>query len=224
MLTKKKLAEDFNVSVKTVTRTLQVTPLGSSRSEYSEEEIQEFFTVARNLIDEGKSYEEVADYFGLKDEVGEQVPQQNLSNDSNNDISDTDTDSGADSGGDFATPSTSKIVEEQLSVAAAEAVNELSDRSVKNVAPFVGDLLMYKLAEELQEGGVIRKSIDETLEQVKTATPTQQGKVSGGAAFLLNKMKGGGLKQLAGTQTQTAQLPASSTESSETKSEQESQS
>lgn len=214
MVTKKELAERFEIGNNTVYRTLQSTPLGTNKKDYSEEEIKEFFIPARELLNGGQTYQEVAEYFGLKEPVGAgEVPED-----------EREYVAVEDNAGNYGTDSTSKIVEEQLSVAAAEAVNELSDRSVKNVAPFVGDLLMYKLAEELQEGGVIRKSIDETLEQVKTATPTQKGKVSGGAAFLLNKMKGNGLKQLAGRQTQTAQLPASSTESSETKSEQESQS
>jgi len=59
MLTKKDLEIKFNLGGNTVYRTLQVCPLDTKKKEYTEEEIEQYFAKARELLDAGKTYKEV---------------------------------------------------------------------------------------------------------------------------------------------------------------------
>ena len=65
MLSKKDLQERFGISLNTVRKTLEACGLDTARCEYTEEEINERFDVARQMLTEQqKSYAEVADHFG----------------------------------------------------------------------------------------------------------------------------------------------------------------
>ena len=212
---KKELAERFNLGSNTVYRTLQCTPLGTNKKDYSEEEIQEFFVPAREMLDVGQTYQQVAQYFGIKDTPLDEADKQESS-------TNRESTSSRSAGG--TNISATEVVEAELSVAAAVAVDEVAAKSVKNVAPYVGDLLMHKLAEELQEGGAIRESIDNMNRELKERDVTNSVKsVNAGAAFLLEKMKARPL-QLTGAPKQVAQLPeAASIEPCENNSEEQSE-
>lgn len=62
-ITKKDLEERFGISHNTVRDTLRACGLDTGRRDYTEEEIESYFAVARKLLDEGRSYEEVAATF-----------------------------------------------------------------------------------------------------------------------------------------------------------------
>ena len=65
MISKKELQEKYDISLNTVRKTLEVCGLDTSRAEYTEEEINDMFDVARRmLIEEKKSYPEIAEHFG----------------------------------------------------------------------------------------------------------------------------------------------------------------
>jgi flagellar biosynthesis/type III secretory pathway protein FliH len=78
MITKKQIAEQFNITINTVRKTLEACGLDTSQSEYSEDDIREKFEVARTMLtEEQKNYAEVAAHFGVAmgDEVG--TPESN---------------------------------------------------------------------------------------------------------------------------------------------------
>ncbi len=65
MITKKELVHRYSITLSTVRKTLEACGLDTSRAEYTQEEIVEKFDPARTmLVDERKSYTEVAAHFG----------------------------------------------------------------------------------------------------------------------------------------------------------------
>lgn len=63
MLTKKDLKQRFKIGHNTVYRTLQVCPLDTKKISYSEAEIEQYFVPARQMLQKGKTYQEVEQYF-----------------------------------------------------------------------------------------------------------------------------------------------------------------
>lgn len=63
MLTKKDLKQRFKIGHNTVYRTLQVCPLDTKKISYSEAEIEQYFVPARQILQKGKTYQEVEQYF-----------------------------------------------------------------------------------------------------------------------------------------------------------------
>jgi hypothetical protein len=60
MISKKELEKRYDISFNTVRKTLEVCGLDTSRAEYTEEEINDMFDVARRMLTEDKkSYQEV---------------------------------------------------------------------------------------------------------------------------------------------------------------------
>lgn len=67
MITKKELEERYKLSLNTVRKTLEACGLDTSLEDYTEEDIQNRFEVARRMItEEQKSYREVAVHFGVE--------------------------------------------------------------------------------------------------------------------------------------------------------------
>lgn len=66
MYSKKDLAERFNLARNTVYATLKASGLPTDKQTYTEEEIQQFFIPARQLLSSGKTYDEVATYFATR--------------------------------------------------------------------------------------------------------------------------------------------------------------
>jgi hypothetical protein len=78
-ITKRALGERFNLSHNTVRDTLEACGLDTSRRDYTEEEIEQYFIPARKLIEEGASYKEVAEKFGGREARHEgSHPQEEL--------------------------------------------------------------------------------------------------------------------------------------------------
>ena len=67
MKSKKQLVDDYGINLKTVRRTLEACGLDLQKETYSEEEIHEYFQVARTMIDSGSTYAQVAAHFGVEE-------------------------------------------------------------------------------------------------------------------------------------------------------------
>jgi hypothetical protein len=68
MPTKKELEERFGISDNTVYKTLKACGLDTSKTNYSEEEIEERFVPARKMLDSKQyTFKEVEEFFAMKD-------------------------------------------------------------------------------------------------------------------------------------------------------------
>lgn len=67
MKSKKQLGDEYGLNIKTVRRTLEACGLDLQKEAYSEEEIHEYFQVARTMIDSGSTYSDVAAHFGVEE-------------------------------------------------------------------------------------------------------------------------------------------------------------
>ena len=62
---KQQLADEKNISVDTVTKTLKAAGIDTSRSEYSQDECDRFYEARRLMEDENYTYKQVSDRFGV---------------------------------------------------------------------------------------------------------------------------------------------------------------
>ncbi len=198
MFTKKDLEEKYNVSDNTVYKTLQVCGLDTRKQEYSQEEIDEFFAPARKMLDSGKKYKEVKEYFHLKRGSGQ--------------AGDVETEEEEfDSEGFAANQATD--ANDMMNFTVAQAVGEMVEGSIKEIAPLIPALVANSIGRELGPEGEIRAAFDKMRTQIKG---NGNGKGSG-ATFLLQKMKmeRHQLKSAAELPQLPESLPKNSTESSE---------
>ncbi len=179
MLTKKDLEEKFDLGSNTVYRTLQVCPLDTKKKEYTEEEIEQYFVPARNLLDAGKTYKEVEQYFGYNNPDGAEV-----------------TDAEEFSAEGYAANEADDAAD-GMTMATAQTLASMVEQSVKEIAPYIPALVTQAINQEMQEGGSIKQAFNQMNEQIR------EGKrMSSGAQFLMNKLKSGKKpSQLTGTQS-----------------------
>ena len=191
MLTKKDLEIKFNLGGNTVYRTLQVCPLDTKKKEYTEEEIEQYFAKARELLDAGKTYKEVEQFFGLNNPDGaEAIETEEFS-----------AEGFAANEADDATDS--------VTMATAETLASMVEKSVEEIAPYIPALVTQAINQQMQEGGKIREAFNQMNEQILRGK-----RMSSGAQFLMNKLKSGKKPtQLTGTQEQN--LLEASAENSE---------
>lgn len=62
---KQQLADEKNISVDTVSKTLKAAGIDTSKSEYNEEECDRFYEARRLMDDENYTYKQVSDRFGV---------------------------------------------------------------------------------------------------------------------------------------------------------------
>ena len=193
MLTKKDLESKFNLSANTVYKTLQCCGLDTSSKQYFDEEIEEHFVVARKMLDAGKTYNDVEEYFGTKNSSGtSEVGQEEFNAE-----------------GFAANQATD--ASDAVGIAVAETMADMFESSVKQVAPYIPALVMQTINQELNSGE-IKQAFDDMRSQIKS---NSNGSGNGsGAAFLLQKMRGRPHPhQLTGTQ-EYKQLPEASPQDS----------
>ncbi len=180
MLTKKDLEIKFNLGGNTVYRTLQVCPLDTKKKEYTEEEIEQYFAKARELLDAGKTYKEVEQFFGLNNPDGaEEVEAEEFNAEG---FAANEADDAADS----------------VTMATAETLAGMVEKSVEEIAPYIPALVTQAINQQMQEGGKIREAFNQMNEQILRGK-----RMSSGAQFLMNKLKSGKKPtQLTGTQEQ----------------------
>lgn len=199
MLTKKDLESKFNLSANTVYKTLQCCSLDTSNKQYSDEEIEQCFVVARKMLDAGKTYSDVEEYFGTKNSSGAREVRQEEFN----------------AEGFAANQATD--ASDAVGIAVAETMADMVESSVKQVAPYIPALMMQTINQELNSGE-IKQAFDNMRLQIKSDGNGNGS--SSGAAFLLQKMRGRqeNPPQLTGTQ-EYKQLPEASLEVSTDSSE-----
>lgn len=127
MYTKRDLELKFKISDNTVYRTMQVCGIDTSKHEYTDEEIEQFFIPARKLLDARKSYKEVKARMemrraGIEDEDFDQEEVV------------------VEEAGDAAAT---------VSLTVAQTVQEMVASSVKEVMPFVPALVAQSFSQEL---------------------------------------------------------------------------
>lgn len=194
MLTKKDLEEKFGLGSNTVYRTLQVCPLGTKKKEYTEEEIEQYFVPARRMLDAGKTYEEVTEYFKMKNPEGAEGVDNLDEDEFNTDgfAANQATDAG-----------------DAVSVTVAETVADMVQSAVKEVAPYIPALVAQTLNQEINSG-----EIKQAFANMRSQIRSNSNGNGSGAAFLLQKMRGQSQNQLAGSR-EHRQLPQASPENSE---------
>lgn len=194
--TKKDLQTKFNLSGNTVYTTLQLCGLNTGKQKYTQEEIDNFFTPARQMLDEGKTSKQVQEYFDLKngqafreecEQGSEEFDSQEYTSTQTVDASDT------------------------ISSVVAETVSSMVEQSVKDIAPFIPALVIQTINTQLNS-----EEIMDAFEQMRSEIKKRKG---GGAAFLLRKMQTTQARQVTtrnlmnGTE-EPKQLPQASPENS----------
>ena len=189
MPTKKDLEQQFEISDNTVYKTLKACGLDTAREEYSDEEIENYFKVAREMLDAGKRYKDVEEYFGLTDAEPEETEQQNQQ-------AQTSQGSAADAVG----------------MATAEMAVDMVQDAVKQISPHIPQLVAHTLAQEMQSDEM-KTAFEDMRSEMKQQ---KSGSNNAGVDFLLKKMNNNnGARQITGSSNNTQALPEASVEESE---------
>lgn len=128
MPTKKDLEQQFEISDNTVYKTLKACGLDTGKEKYTEEEIENYFKVARQMLDAGKRYKDVEQYFGLADAEPEEANQQPNQQDRTNQGTAADA----------------------VGMATAEMAVDMVQDAVKQITPHIPQLVAHTLAQEMQ--------------------------------------------------------------------------
>ena len=189
MPNKKDLEQQFGISDNTVYKTLKACGLDTSKEDYSDEEIEHHFKVAREMLDSGKRYKDVEAHFGLNDsdETGDTEVNQEAQNHQSK------------------TPTSAADV---VGVAAAEMAVDMVQDAVKKISPHIPNLIAHTLAEEMRS-----PEMKTAFEEMRSEVKQQRATNNAGVDFLLQKMNG--TKQLTGESQNQQLLEASPTPSEE---------
>ncbi len=185
MPNKKDLEQQFGISDNTVYKTLKACGLDTSKEDYSEEEISNYFKVAREMISNGKRYKDLEQHFGVcngSEAEEHQQPQQS-----------SPFSSAADAVG----------------MAAAELAVDMVQDAVKKISPHIPALIAHTLVEEMRSSEM-KKGFDSIRSEMKQQKPSAN---NAGVDFLLQRMHG--TKQLTGGDNQAQLPSASAMESEE---------
>lgn len=188
MPSKKDLEQRWQISDNTVYKTLKACGLDTSKEDYTDEEIENHFKVARDMIGSGKRYKDVEAYFGLNNSGGAEENQAE-----------------AEQPHQSAPKSNAA---DAVGVAAAELAVDMVQDAVKKISPHIPNLIAHTLAQEMRS-----PEMKTAFEEMRTEIKQQKTSTNNaGVDFLLEKMNG--TKQLMGGNPNQSQLPeASPTES-----------
>lgn len=191
-MSKSQLQELLEISSKNTLRdSLKSCGLETKKERYTADEIWHHFIPARQMIESGKTYKEVAEHFGLKDSGGSDV-----------DFADTDGVE-ADDGNDVG-------LTDGLEVGIAEGVVRSVEDSIEQVLPYVPQLVVHTLKQKLNSQQMKTAISQEMNKQLES----DRQKTGGGKAFLLKKMRQQNQNQLTGTTSQEQNLLEASVENS----------
>ena len=160
MPNKKDLERLFGISDNTVYKTLKACGLDTAREDYADEEIENFFRVAREMIASGKKYKDVERHFG----VGH---------------SDSP---GAEREHSASHPSAADAV----GVATAELAVDLVQDAVKKISPHIPDLIAHSLVQEMRSPEM-KSAFEDMRNQMREQASSSS---NAGVDFLLHKMNG----------------------------------
>jgi len=132
MPTKKELEERFHLKVSTVYKTLKACGLDTSKLEYTDEEIEEYFVPARKLIDEGKTFRDVSEWARTK--RGEETLPEEAPNEDSEPTGET----------------FQSVVQEETIELVKDAVEEI----VKDVIPQIPNMARAALRSQALKGNI----------------------------------------------------------------------
>jgi len=132
MHTKKSLAEQFGISENTVYNTLKTCGLDTSKQEYSQEEIDNFFISARKMLEAGKKTKEVREFFQMKSGVA-----------TTDEFREEDIDSE-----EFASEQATNV-SELVALTVAQSTQEMVQSAAREVAPMIPALIAHSIVEEM---------------------------------------------------------------------------
>lgn len=158
MITKKELEDRYQISLNTVRKTLEACGLNTSLEEYTEEDIQNRFEVARRMInEEQKSYKEVAAHFGVEGggDADEHLPPP--PNGTGNGHSGVIDDS---------------PLEDAIRSNVETYIQEVTDDAVHEVIEHLPQMI-YESARKAVQSGAIRDAFQRMLEQRRTFKANQ---------------------------------------------------
>lgn len=187
MPTKKDLEQQFEISDNTVYKTLKACGLDTGKEKYTEEEIENYFKVARQMLDAGKRYKDVEQYFGLADAEPEEANQQPNQQDRTNQGTAADA----------------------VGMATAEMAVDMVQDAVKQITPHIPQLVAHTLAQEMQSPEM-RSAFEDMRSVMKQKKSTNN---NAGVDFLLKRINNNGAKQITGN-SNTQALPQASLEES----------
>ena len=188
MPTKKDLEQQFQISDNTVYKTLKACGLDTSKEDYSDEEIENYFQVAREMLSAGKRYKDVEQYFGLAD------------------VEPTETNQSSHEG-----QTSQGSAADAVGIATAEMAVDLVQDAVKKITPHIPQLVAHTLAQEMQSLDM-KSAFEDMRSQMKQENSSDN---NAGVDFLLKRMNNSnGAKQLTGHKNIQA-LPEVSAEESE---------
>ena len=182
MITKKDLERQFEVSDNTVYKTLKACGLNTSKEEYTQEEIENCFKVARDMIGAGKRYKDIERYFGLTSADPEQTEQYQTNQSTASDA---------------------------LGTATAELAVDMVQGAVKQISPYIPQLIAHTLAQEMRS-----PQMKNAFEDMRSQIVQKNNNVRNvGVDFLLDKMNHNNrVNQLTGSSNPQQQLPQASEE------------
>ncbi len=194
-LTKSQLQEILEIGSRNTMRdTLKSCGLETKKERYTADEIWNNFIPARQFIEGGKSYKDVAEHFGIKDSGGKETKS------TQSERAEASTEVNGDAG-----------LTDNLGLGVAEGVVKSVEESVEQILPFVPQLVVHTLKQKLNSQEM-RTAINEEMSKQLTS---ERNKSSGsGTAFLLQKMKEKNQNQLTGTAQQEQNLLEASVENS----------
>lgn len=195
-LSKSQLQEILEIGSRNTMRdTFKSCGLDTKKEKYTAEEIWQNFIPARQFIEGGKSYKDVAEHFGLKDSGGNQVKSTQAEGD------EASTEVNGDAG-----------LTDNLGLGVAEGVVKSVEESVDQILPFVPQLVVHTLKQKLNSPEM-RTAINEEMSK-QLSSERENNSRSSGTAFLLQKMKEKNQTQLTGTAQQEQNLLEASVENS----------
>ncbi len=196
-LTKSQLQEILEIGSRNTMRdTFKSCGLPTKKENYTADEIWNNFIPARQFLEAGKTYKEVAEHFGIKDSGGEEEFLQTNS---------AEAEAEASVNGDAG-------LTDNLGLGVAEGVVKSVEESVEQILPFVPQLVVHTLKQKLNSRQM-RTAINEEMSKQLTSE-REKSSGSSGTAFLLQKMKEKNQNQLTGTAQQEQNLLSASVENS----------
>ena len=188
-LSKSQLQELLEISSKNTLRdSLKACGLETKQERYTAEEIWEQFIPARQMVEAGSTYKDVAEHFGLKDSEGEEVEVDYAAEEQYQDAGMTDG----------------------MDINVAEGMVASVEDSVERIAFYVPKLVVNTIKQKLNSEQMRTAITQEMKNQLEI--DRQQKSTSAGADFLLRKMNNNA-KQLTGSSNPQA-LPEASEENS----------
>lgn len=160
-LTKKEIAEKFGVHLNTVSSTLALIGVNTKKGKHPQGEVDNF-ALANQMSKEGKSQNEIRDYFAQLDE---QVLIQELHE------QEFDADEFAVNQAQEASDTFNRI--------AATTLSDLAEDSVDEMLPHLSELMLYAINKKVNS--------QEVIDAIRAQKKKSKG--ASGASFLLQKMQ-----------------------------------